>query len=137
MEYDFFLSKTIFVLCCIIIIIWNIQEKEEQRRAAEAKKTDAVSPDDDEVVPEAAAAAAPKPTKSKSQLEVQEEVTEVAGDASEGEADSEKEKKDVSLWSSECSAQGQVFHCKLRHQGCSSAQRLQTQESGCSFIRDE
>ena len=25
--------------------------------------------------------------------------------------------------SSECSAQGQVLHCKLRHQGCSSVQR--------------
>ena len=25
--------------------------------------------------------------------------------------------------SSECSSQGQVFHCKLRHQGCSSAQK--------------
>ena len=26
--------------------------------------------------------------------------------------------------SSECAAEGQVFHCKLRHQGCSSAQKL-------------
>ena len=27
------------------------------------------------------------------------------------------------LLSSECSVQGQVFHCKVRYQGCSSAQR--------------
>ena len=27
--------------------------------------------------------------------------------------------KIVSISSSECSSQGQVFHCKLRHQGCS------------------
>ena len=38
---------------------------------------------------------------------------------------------------SECSAQGQVFHCKLRHQGCSSAQRqvfnCKLRNQGCSF----
>ena len=44
-----------------------------------------------------------------------------------------------STWSSsECSAQGQVFHCKLRHQGCSSAQRqvfhCKLRIQGCSFL---
>ena len=39
------------------------------------------------------------------------------------------------------SAQGQVFHYKRRHQGCSSAQRQvfhrKLSDQGCSFIRDE
>ena len=40
-----------------------------------------------------------------------------------------------------CSAQGQVFHCKLRHQGRSSAQRQvfhrKLRKQGCKFTRDE
>ena len=35
----------------------------------------------------------------------------------------------------------QVFHCKLRHQGCSSAQRqifhCKPRNQDCSFTRDE
>ena len=42
--------------------------------------------------------------------------------------------------SSECSAQEQVFHCKLRHQGRSSAQRQvfhrKLRNQDCSFTRD-
>ena len=42
---------------------------------------------------------------------------------------------------SDYSAQGNVFHCKLRHQGCSSAQRLvfhlKLRSQGCSFTSDE
>ena len=41
--------------------------------------------------------------------------------------------------SSSCSAQGQVFHCKLRHKGCISAQmeifHLNLRNQGCSFTR--
>ena len=40
---------------------------------------------------------------------------------------------------SECSAQGQVFHCKLKYQGCSYAQRQvfnsKLRNQGCSFTR--
>ena len=47
----------------------------------------------------------------------------------------------IYISSSECSAQGQVFHCKLRHQGCNSAQRhvfhRKLRNQGCSFTRDE
>ena len=43
----------------------------------------------------------------------------------------------ISSSSSVCSAQGQVFHCKLRHQGCTSAQRQvlnrKFRNQGCSF----
>ena len=42
--------------------------------------------------------------------------------------------------SSVCYAQGQVFHCKLRHQGCSSAQRqvfhCKLRNQDCSFTRN-
>ena len=42
---------------------------------------------------------------------------------------------------SECSAQGQVFHCKLSHQGCSSAQRqvfhCKLWNQGCSNTTDD
>ena len=41
----------------------------------------------------------------------------------------------------QCSAQGQVLHCKLMHQGCNSAQRqvfhYKLRNLGCSFTRDE
>ena len=41
----------------------------------------------------------------------------------------------------QCSAQGQVLHCKLRHQGCNSGQRqvfhCKLRNLGYSFIRDE
>ena len=41
----------------------------------------------------------------------------------------------------QCSAQGQVLHCKLRHQGGNSAQRqvfhCKLRNLGCSFTRDE
>ena len=40
-----------------------------------------------------------------------------------------------------CSAQGQVLHCKLRHQDCNSAQRqvfhCKHGNQGCTFTRDE
>ena len=43
--------------------------------------------------------------------------------------------------SSECSGQGQVFHCKRRNQGCSSVQRqvfhCKFRNQGCSFTRDK
>ena len=43
--------------------------------------------------------------------------------------------------SSDCYAQGQVFHCKLRHQGCSSAKRrvihCKLRNKGFCFTRDE
>ena len=39
----------------------------------------------------------------------------------------------------ECSAQGQIFHCKHRNQGCSSAQRQvlhrKLRNQGCSFAQ--
>ena len=41
----------------------------------------------------------------------------------------------------QCSAQGQVLHCRLRHQGCNSAKRrvfhCKLRNLGCSFTRDE
>ena len=38
----------------------------------------------------------------------------------------------------ECSAQGQVFHCKRRNQGCSSVQRqVFHRNQGCNFTRDK
>ena len=41
----------------------------------------------------------------------------------------------------ECSAQGQVLHCKRRNQGCSSVQRQvfhrKHRNQGCSFARDK
>ena len=41
----------------------------------------------------------------------------------------------------QCSAQGQVFHCKLRHQSSNSAQsqvfHCKLRNLGCSFTRDE
>ena len=47
----------------------------------------------------------------------------------------------ASLSSSECSAQGQVFHCKCRNQGCSSVQgqffHCKLRNQGCSFTRDK
>ena len=43
--------------------------------------------------------------------------------------------------SSECSAQGQVIHCKRRNQGCRSFQRhvfhCKLRNQGCSFTRDK
>ncbi|KAJ9601027.1 hypothetical protein L9F63_000762 [Diploptera punctata] len=73
----------------ILAFCFHCIEKEEQRRAAEAKKTDAVTPDDEVLQEEVA-----KPTKSKSQLEVQEVVEEGAGDVNEEEADNEEANKD-------------------------------------------
>ena len=41
----------------------------------------------------------------------------------------------------QCSAQGQILHCKLRHQGCNSTQRqvfnCKLRNLGCNFTRDE
>ena len=49
--------------------------------------------------------------------------------------------KSSSSSSGEFSDQGQVFHCKLRHQGCSSVQRqvfhCKLKNQGCSFTRDK
>ena len=45
------------------------------------------------------------------------------------------------IYTHQCSAQGQVFHCKLRHEGCSSAQRqvchCKLRKQGSSFTRDD
>ena len=48
------------------------------------------------------------------------------------------ESSGVILYHHQCSAQGQGLHCKLRHQGCNSAQRhvfhCKLRNLGCSFL---